>query len=104
MAKRKRDEDYEWLHGTRHKKPKRGLCNEFAQSFAAAFRKQYAMDFYITKYQGKQMEALTPLFQGMLNGVHRFEAQVRAEKELAEEAAAAYAASACEAEPPTKNR
>ena len=50
------------------------------------------------------MEALTPLFQGMLSGVHRLEAQVRAEKELAEEAAAAYAAPACEAEPQAKKR
>ena len=30
------------------------------ESFAAAFQKAYAMDFYITKYQGKMMEALTP--------------------------------------------
>ena len=62
------------------------------------------MDFYITKYQGKHMEALTPLFQAMLGGVHRLEAQVRQEKELAEEAAADDAAPGCEAEPIAKKR
>ena len=45
------------------------------ESFAVAFRKAYAMDFYITKYQGKMMEALTPLFQTMLGGIQRLEQQ-----------------------------
>ena len=41
------------------------------------------MDFYITKYQGKMMEALTPLFQTMTSGIHRLEEQERQEeKEL----------------------
>ena len=31
------------------------------------------MDFYITKYQCKAMEALTPLFKCMTDGVHRLE-------------------------------
>ena len=33
------------------------------------------MDFYITKYQGKPMESLTPLFKCMTDGVHRLERQ-----------------------------
>jgi hypothetical protein len=51
------------------------------QSFASAFRKAYAMDFYITKYQGKMMESLTPLFQTMTSGIHRLEAQEAQEAE-----------------------
>ena len=51
------------------------------------------MDFYITKYQCKAMEALTPLFKCMTDGVHRLERQEeqeeveaeRARKEAAEE-------------------
>ena len=39
------------------------------------------MDFYITKYQGKMMEALTPLFQTMTSGIHRLEEQERQEEE-----------------------
>ena len=53
------------------------------------------MDFYITKYQCKAMEALTPLFKCMTDGVHRLERQEeqeeveaeRARKEAAEETA-----------------
>ena len=50
-------------------------------SFAASFEKAAAMDFYITKYQGKPMESLTPLFKSMTAGVHRLERQ-EAEEEL----------------------
>ena len=46
------------------------------------------MDFYMTKYQGKPMEALTPLFQSMLRGVHRLTEQERDEKAEADAAAA----------------
>ena len=42
------------------------------------------MDFYITKYQGKPMESLTPLFKCLTEGVHRLERQ-EAEEEAAEE-------------------
>jgi len=45
------------------------------------------MDFYITKYQGKPMEALTPLFQAMTSGVHRLEQQEREEEKRAQVAA-----------------
>ena len=52
---------------------------QLTRSFLAAFRKAYAMDFYITKYQGKMMEALTPLFQAMTSGIHRLEQQEKEE-------------------------
>jgi hypothetical protein len=39
------------------------------------------MDFYITKYQGKIMEALTPLFQTMLGGIQRLEQQEQQEED-----------------------
>ena len=39
------------------------------------------MDFYITKYQGKMMESLTPLFQSMLGGMQRLEQQEKEEQE-----------------------
>ena len=57
--------------------------------FSAAFRKAYQMDFYITKYQGKMMESLTPLFQTMASGVHRLELQEKEEADAAEQALAA---------------
>ena len=54
-------------------------------SFAAAFRKAFAMDFYITNYQGKMMQSLTPLFQTMTDGLHRLAAEEQAEDAKAEE-------------------
>ena len=47
------------------------------------------MDFYITKYQGKPMESMTPLFIAMTSGIHRLEKQEeqeQAEAEVAREA------------------
>ena len=82
-SKRKRDEIHKWLYGTRHNDLPSHLRSDVVESFSAAFRKQYVMDFYITKYQGKQMEALTPLFQSMQGGVHRLEDQEREEEEQA---------------------
>ena len=55
------------------------------ESFAAAFRKAFGMDFYITKYQGKMMQSLTPLFQTMTEGLHRLAAEEKAEDAKAEE-------------------
>ena len=55
------------------------------ESFAAAFRKAFAMDFYITKYQGKMMQSLTPLFQTMTEGLHRLAEEEKAEDAKAEE-------------------
>ena len=49
------------------------------------------MDFYITKYQGKQMESLTPLFRCMTDGVHRLERQEEQEEAEAESARKAAA-------------
>ena len=71
------------MFGMRHGGLDSAARSTFVASFSAAFRKQFAMDFYITKYQGKQMEALTPLFQSMLGGVHRLEAQEISEKKEA---------------------
>ena len=44
------------------------------------------MDFYITKYQGKQMESLTPLFKSLTQGIHRLESEEAEEEKAAEEA------------------
>ena len=49
------------------------------------------MDFYITKYQGKAMESLTPLFKCMTDGVHRLERQEQEEEAEAEKASKALA-------------
>ena len=51
------------------------------ESFQVAFQKAFSMDFYITKYQGKMMESMTPLFQSMLSGMQRLEQQEREEQE-----------------------
>ncbi len=53
-------------------------------SFAASFRKAATMDFYITKYQGKPMESLTPLFLSLTDGVIRLERQEEVEQAEAE--------------------
>jgi len=55
------------------------------QGFAAAFEKAAAMDFYITKYQGKAMQSLTPLFKSMTQGIHRLELQEAEEEKAAED-------------------
>ena len=54
------------------------------RGFAASFQKAAAMDFYITKYQGKPMQSLAPLFMTMLSGIHRLEEQEEQEKQKAE--------------------
>ena len=43
------------------------------------------MDFYITKYQGKPMESLTPLFRCMTQGIHRLACQEAEEEKAAQE-------------------
>ena len=45
------------------------------------------MDFYITKYQGKPMESLTPLFKCLTDGVYRLQCQEADEEAAAEEQA-----------------
>ena len=67
-----------WLYGSGVLRAEDGAT---VDSFAVAFQKAYAMDFYITKYQGKMMEALTPLFQTMTSGIHRLEEQEKQEEE-----------------------
>ena len=42
------------------------------------------MDFYITKYQGKSMQVLTPLFAAMTQGIQRLEQQEAQEQAVAE--------------------
>ena len=78
------------------------------QSFAASFQKAAAMDFYITKYQGKPMESLTPLFKCLTDGVHRLECQEAEEEAAAEEQARISAADGesddIPVEPARKNR
>ena len=50
----------------------------------------HAMDYYITKYQGKMMQSMTPLFTAMTQGIRKLEEQEKqaeqlADKDLAEE-------------------
>ena len=75
------------------------------KSFAASFQKAASMDFYITKYQGKPMESLTPLFMSMTDGIHRLEDQEQQEQ-LEQEAAtrADGAEDAGAAQPAAKRR
>ena len=56
------------------------------RSFTASFQKAAVMDFYITKYQGKPMESLTPLFKCMTEGVQRLAHQEAEEEKAAVEA------------------
>ena len=88
QASARSHETHKSPYGTQHKDLPIELLSRFVDSFAAAFQKQYAMDFYMTKYQGKQMEALTPLFRSMTVGVHRLEEQERDEEQRAQATAA----------------
>ena len=72
-----------WFTGTARLTQTERMC---IRGFAASFQKAAAMDFYITKYQGKPMEALTPLFRAMTDGIHRLERQEAQEEEEAEAA------------------
>ena len=76
--KKRHKNEHKWFYGCSSLHPR---DKPLLQSFASAFRKAYAMDFYITKYQGKMMESLTPLFQTMTSGIHRLEAQEAQEAE-----------------------
>ena len=75
---KKHKNEHKWFYACSSLHPR---DKPLLQSFASAFRKAYAMDFYITKYQGKMMESLTPLFQTMTSGIHRLEAQEAQEAE-----------------------
>ena len=46
-----------------------------AGAVSSAFRKMHAMDCYITKYQGKMMQSMTPLFAAMTQGIRKLEEQ-----------------------------
>ena len=46
------------------------------------------MDFYITKYQGKMMQSMTPLFAAMTQGMRKLEEQELKAAELWEKDAA----------------
>ncbi|MCP4206292.1 MAG: hypothetical protein GY767_04500, partial [Shimia sp.] len=74
------------------------------EGFAASFQKAAAMDFYITKYQGKPMESLTPLFMSMSSGIHRLEKQEEQEEAEANAARLAVEADGDAAEPAPKRR
>ena len=72
-----------WLSGCDFQHVAAGV-GSMLESFAAAFRKAFAMDFHITKYQGKMMQSLTPLFQTMTDGLHRLAEEEKAEDAKAE--------------------
>ncbi len=44
------------------------------------------MDFYITKYQGKMVQSIAPLFQALVPGIRRLEEEDNAREELTAEA------------------
>ena len=54
------------------------------EAVGAAFRKMHAIDYYITKYQGKMMQTITPLFAAMTQGIRKLEEQERQAQQLSE--------------------
>ena len=50
----------------------------------SAFRKMHAMDYYITKYQGKMMQSMTPLFSAVTQGTRKLEGQEKQAQLLAD--------------------
>ena len=71
----------QWLGGVlwRSLSPAR---RNVVNSVSSAFRKMHAMDFYITKYQGKMMQSMTPLFAAMTQGIRKLEEQEKQAEEL----------------------
>ena len=61
-------------------------CNEEAAAAYWGSLSKRQKEFYITKYQCKAMEALTPLFKCMTDGVHRLEREEEQEEAEAESA------------------
>ena len=45
----------------------------------------HAMDYYITKNQGKMMQSMTPLFAAMTQGIRKLEEQEEQAEQLADE-------------------
>ena len=44
----------------------------------------HAMDYYITKYQGKMMQSMTPLFAAMTQGIRKLEEQEKQAEQQAD--------------------
>ena len=44
----------------------------------------HAMDYYITKYQGKMMQSMTPLFAAVTQGIRNLEEQEKQAEQLAD--------------------
>ncbi len=42
----------------------------------------HTMDYYITKYQGKMMQSMTPLFAAMTQGIRKLEEQAEQAEQL----------------------
>ena len=76
---------------------------EVLQCTTDAFRKAMAMDYYITKYQSKVMEALAPLFKSLLPGIQRLAAE-QEEEDAAEGRERQRAEGAGDEEGPSRKR
>jgi hypothetical protein len=74
------------------------------KGFAASFQKAAAMDFYITKYQSKPMEILTPLLMPMTGEIHRLEKQEEQEEAEAQAGRQAAANQDGDASQPAKKK
>ena len=59
-------------------------CRKVVGAVSSAFRKMHAMDYYITKYQGKMMQSMTPLFAAMAQGIRKLEEQEEQAEQLAD--------------------
>ena len=82
-------EKAESFYGIRFSTPGTEAVREVVRSMLAMWQAAHNTDFYITKYQGKPMESLTPLFQCMTDGVMRLERQEQKEEQEKAEAEAA---------------
>ena len=69
-------------------------------AFAASFRKMHAMDFYITKYQGKMMQSLTPLFDSLSKGIRKL---IQEQKEADQQSIQSCLENTCEENPPQEH-
>ena len=64
----------QWLGGVLWRSLSSGR-RKVVSAVSSAFRKMHAMDYYITKYQGKMMQSMTPLFSAMTQGIRKLEEQ-----------------------------
>ena len=73
------------MYGVRLQLPDSPLLRRCFHSIVAMHQAAHNCDYYITKYQGKPMQAMTPLFAAITHGIRKPEEQERLAAQLPQE-------------------